>query len=67
MDNVLLVCSDLHRPHNRGYVMVAPDCIFRIRDRLRDEFQNARRYRGLDGARIAVPERELCWPKTELL
>jgi putative restriction endonuclease len=67
VDNGLLLRSDLHRLYDRGYVTVTPDYVFRVSDRLRDEFQNGRSYYGLDGAKIAVPERELWWPKRELL
>lgn len=67
VDNGLLLRSDLHRLYDRGYVTVTPDYIFRVSDRLRDEFQNGRSYYWLDGAKIAVPERELWQPKRELL
>jgi hypothetical protein len=46
-------------------VTVTPDYVFRVSNRLRDEFQNGRSYYGLDGAKIAVPERELWRPKRE--
>jgi putative restriction endonuclease len=58
VDNGLLLRSDLHRLYDRGYVTVTPDYVFRVSDRLRDEFQNGRSYYGLDEAKIAVPERE---------
>jgi putative restriction endonuclease len=67
VDNGLLLRSDLHRLYDRGYVTVTPDYVFRVSDRLRDEFQNGRSYYGLDGAKIAVPSRQLLWPKRELL
>jgi putative restriction endonuclease len=67
VDNGLLLRSDLHRLYDRGYVTVTPDYVFRVSDRLRDEFQNGRSYYGLDGAKIAVPERELWRPKREFL
>jgi putative restriction endonuclease len=67
VDNGLLLRSDLHRLYDRGYVTVTPDYVFRVSACLRDEFQNGRSYYGLDGAKIAVPERELWRPKMELL
>lgn len=67
VDNGLLMRSDLHRLYDRGYVTVTPDYVFRVSDRLRDEFQNGRSYYGLDGAKIAVPSLQSSWPKRELL
>jgi putative restriction endonuclease len=67
VDNGLLLRSDLHRLYDRGYVTVTPDYVFRVSDRLRDEFQNGRSYYGLGGAKIALPEREMWRPKRELL
>ena len=67
VENGLLLRSDLHRLYDRGYVTVTPDYVFRVSDRLRDEFQNGRTYYQMDGAKIAVPERELWWPNREFL
>ena len=67
VENGLLLRSDLHRLYDRGYVTVTPDYVFRVSDRLRDEFQNGRTYYQMDGAKIAAPERELWWPNREFL
>jgi len=67
IDNGLLLRSDLHRLYDRGYVTVTPDYVFRVGDGLRDDFKNGRSYYGLDGAKIALPARELWRPKRELL
>jgi len=67
VDNGLLLRSDLHRLYARGYVTVTPDYVFRVSDRLRDEFHNGRSYYGLDRAKITVPDRELWRPNREFL
>lgn len=65
--NGLLLRSDLHRLYDRGYVTVTPDYIFWVGDSLRDDFKNGRSYYGLDGSKIAVPDRELWRPRREWL
>jgi HNH endonuclease len=67
VDNGLLLRRDLHRLYDRGYVTVTPDYVFRVGDRLRDEFKNGRSYYGLDRATIAVPRDEELCPSKELL
>ena len=44
VDNGLLLRSDLHRLFDRGYVTVTPDYVFRVGERLREEFHNGRSY-----------------------
>lgn len=56
VDNGLLLRSDLHRLYDRGYVTVTPDYVFRVGDRLREEFKNGRSYYGLHGTEIKRPE-----------
>jgi predicted restriction endonuclease len=48
-------------------VTVTPDYVFRVGDSLRDDFRNGRSYYGLDGAKIALPDRELWRPKRDFL
>lgn len=67
VDNGLLLRSDLHRLYDRGYVTVTPDYVFRVGDGLREDFQNGHSYYCLDGAQIAVPDRDLWRPDRELL
>lgn len=67
VDNGLLLRSDLHRLYDRGYVTVTPDHMFRVGDRLRDEFQNGRSYYGLSGQHIRYPEPATLRPRRELL
>lgn len=67
VDNGLLLRRDLHSLYDRGYVTVTPDYVFRVGDRLRDEFRNGRSYYGLDRTRIEVPAKVLWRPNRELL
>ena len=67
VDNGLLLRSDLHRLYDRGYVTVTPDYVFRVGDRLRDEFKNGRSYYGLSGQRIRCPHATTLQPRRELL
>ena len=67
VDNGLLLRRDLHPLFDRGYVTVGTDYVFRVGNRLRDEFKNGRSYYGLDGTKIRTPERELWRPNRELL
>lgn len=67
VDNGLLLRSDLHRLFDRGYVTVTPDYIFRVGERLRDEFHNGRSYYSLNGTRIRLPERPEDRPRREHL
>lgn len=43
------------------------DYVFRVGERLREEFKNGRSYYGLHGSTIALPERDLWRPNRELL
>jgi putative restriction endonuclease len=67
VDNGLLLRRDLHRLYDRGYVTVTAEYVFRVGDRLREEFKNGRSYYGLNGSPIAVPEREGWRPSKDLL
>jgi putative restriction endonuclease len=67
VDNGLLLRSDLHRLYDRGYVTVSADYVFRVGERLREEFKNGRSYYCLDSSVITVPERETLRPSKELL
>lgn len=55
VDNGVLLRSDLHRLFDRGYVTVTPEYVFRVGERLREEFHNGRSYYTLDGSTITVP------------
>ena len=67
MDNGLLLRRDLHRLYDRGYVTVTADYVFRVGDKLRDEFKNGRSYYNRSGTAITLPGRELWRPSRELL
>lgn len=67
VDNGILLRRDLHCLYDRGYVTVTPDYLFRVGNRLRDEFKNGRSYYGLNGSAIEVPAREIWRPKKEFL
>jgi len=67
VDNGILLRRDLHRLYDRGYVTVTADHLFRVGDRLREEFKNGRSYYGLNGSKIAIPEHEAWRPSKELL
>jgi putative restriction endonuclease len=67
VDNGLLLRRDLHRLYDRGYVTVTADYVFRVGDRLREEFRNGRSYYGLSGSTITVPAHEPWQPSKELL
>jgi len=67
VDNGLLLRRDLHRLYDLGYVTVTPDYVFRVGDRLRDEFQNGRSYYSLNGSAISLPSQDAWKPKRELL
>jgi putative restriction endonuclease len=67
VDNGLLLRRDLHRLYDRGYVTVTADYVFRVGDRLREEFRNGRSYYSLSGSTIAVPAHEPWQPSKDLL
>lgn len=65
--NGLLLRSDLHRLYDRGYVTVTPDYVFKVGDRLRDEYKNGRIYYDLQDSRIMLPQDSHLRPERELL
>ena len=65
VENGLLLRSDLHRLYDLGYVTVTPDYVFRVGDRLREEYKNGRSYYGLSGSKIALPGDPLLRPGRE--
>jgi putative restriction endonuclease len=67
VDNGILLRSDVHKLFDLGYVTVTPDYIFKVGDRLRDEFRNGRSYYSLNGKGIALPSAETLRPKRDLL
>jgi putative restriction endonuclease len=67
VDNGILLRRDLHCLYDRGYVTITPDYVFRVGNRLRDEFKNGRSYYGLNGTTISVPGKSLLRPGRELL
>ena len=67
VDNGLLLRRDLHRLYDLGYVTVTPDYVFRVGERLQDEFHNGRSYYGMDKTGIELPANELWKPNRELL
>ncbi len=54
--NGIILRSDLHRLYDRGYLTITPDLELEVSRRLRDEFNNGRRYYDLHGKRIVVPD-----------
>src|SRR5204863_7930442 len=65
--NGLLLRADLHRLFEQGYLTVTPDYTLEVSDRLRDDYQNGRRYYPLRGALISVPVMEAARLTDELL
>ena len=54
--NGIVLRSDLHRLYDRGYLTITPDLELEVSHRLRDEFNNGKRYYELRGTQIIVPE-----------
>ena len=67
VENGLLLRRDLHRLYDLGYVTVTPDYVFRVGDRLREEFNNGRSYYAMNNSRIAVPPEGLLQPSKRAL
>lgn len=67
IDNGILLRRDLHSLYDRGYVTVTPDYVFRVGNRLREEFSNGRSYYALDGTVIELPDNEGWRPDREQL
>jgi putative restriction endonuclease len=67
VDNGLMLRRDVHRLYDLGYVTITPDYIFRVGDRLRDEYGNGRVYKEMEGRVIAVPDEFWMQPDRELL
>lgn len=55
VSNGLALRTDLHRLFDLGYVTVAPDGVFHVSGRLRDDWANGRSYYALDGTRTHRP------------
>ncbi|MYC48343.1 MAG: HNH endonuclease [Chloroflexi bacterium] len=53
--NGIILRSDLHRLYDRGYLTITPNLELEVSERLRDEFNNGKRYYELHGKRIVVP------------
>lgn len=53
--NGIILRSDLHRLYDRGYLTITPNLELEVSQRLRDEFNNGKRYYELHGKRIVVP------------
>ena len=53
--NGIILRSDLHRLYDRGYLTITPSLDLEVSRRLRDEFNNGKRYYELHGRRIVVP------------
>ena len=54
--NGIILRSDLHRLYDRGYLTITPNLELEVSRRLRDEFNNGKRYYQLQGKRIVVPK-----------
>ena len=67
INNGLLLRSDVHKLYDHGYVTVTPDYVFRVGDKLRDEFHNGHSYYSLDGQRIYIPDSVTSRPDRALL
>jgi putative restriction endonuclease len=57
VSNGLLLRSDVHTLYDLGYVTIAPDLRFRVRHRLKKDFDNGEHYYQLHGSTIWVPQR----------
>lgn len=58
VQNGLLLCKEFHTLFDRGYVTVSQDHVVRVSSRLRQDWENGRRYYEYDGRRLrSVPGR----------
>lgn len=67
VDNGLLLRRDLHRLFDHGYATVTPDYVFKVGERLREEYKNGHSYYVLDETEILLPENSDVQPNKELL
>lgn len=67
LPNGLLLRADIHRLFDMGYVTVTPDHVFRVSERLMDDFHNGREYLRHHGQPVALPESAADRPSPELL
>ena len=55
--NGLLLCRDIHKLFDTGYVTVTPDLNFEVSQRIKEDYENGRDYYALHGKQIAAPVR----------
>ena len=65
--NGLLLRADVHRLFDDGYVTVTPDHVFKVSERLREDYNNGRIYYELHGRRIRVPDNPALQPARDNL
>ena len=68
MQNGLILTKEFHTLFDRGYVTVTPDSTVRISGRLREDWENGRRYYEFDGRSLArLPDQAGMRPSREAL
>jgi putative restriction endonuclease len=65
--NGVLLCADLHRLFDQGYVTITPEHRLEVSPRLKEDYQNGRSYYPLHGVKISVPDAAEDSPSTEFL
>lgn len=67
LQNGLLLRADFHRLYDKGYVTVTGDHVFKVSQRLPDDFHNGREYLRYHDTTIALPQSIADRPNPELL
>lgn len=67
LSNGLLLRQDVHTLFDRGYVTVSPDYRVEVSRRLKDEFDNGKKYYALQGKSILLPANPAFRPSVEQL
>ena len=68
LQNGLLLCQEFHTLFDRGYVTVTPDLVVRVSSRLREDWENGKRYYAFDKQRLRnLPEQAEAQPSPSAL
>jgi putative restriction endonuclease len=67
VSNGLLLRRDIHCLFDLGYVTVAPDHVFEVSPRIREQFENGRDYYAMHGKPLLTPRRDELRPDTTAL
>ena len=67
IQNGLALRTDLHRLYDKGYLAVSDDMRLEVSRRLKDEFDNGKRYYEMQGARLVLPSAAALRPSEEAL